>query len=98
MSAGILAVLVCGLVACSQPPPPEQQRALPEPDSVSAKLYVANCSECHAAPHPDAHPANEWQNIIYRMQNYRVTKGHGAIPEPEVRRILSYLKQHARQP
>lgn len=71
-------------------------QALPEPDSVGARLLNEKCSGCHAPPHPNTHTAMEWAGVIGRMQNYRIIRGHGAIEQPEQQRLLEYLQAYAK--
>ena len=68
---------------------------LPQPESTGAKLVSQYCGECHAPPRPSMYKANEWPGVVARMQNYRTIRGHGAVSEPELKRLLEYLQQHS---
>lgn len=71
--------------------------ALPEPGSHGAMIMKGNCSSCHAAPSPAVHTAEEWPNVIYRMQEHRRMTGYVLIPPDELEQLLSYLKRHAKE-
>ena len=67
---------------------------LPDQNSEGATLVMTYCTECHGAPNPKAHPPGEWQGVVNRMQNWRVTKGFGAIPDKDLAPLVDYLKKH----
>ncbi len=70
---------------------------LPEPNSKGAALVTNYCTECHGAPYPSAHPAREWPAVVARMQNWRVTKGFGEIPEKDLAPLVDYLEKNGRR-
>ena len=74
---------------------PASAADLPDPHSPGAVLLMGYCTECHGAPSPAAHPANEWAQVVARMQNWRITKGMGEIPSKDVLPLVDYLKRHA---
>jgi hypothetical protein len=69
---------------------------LPEPDSPGARILKENCSKCHGAPGPAVHTAEEWPNVIYRMQEHRRMTGYSLIVPDELELLLDYLKRHAK--
>ncbi len=79
------------MAVCSQ----EASAALPDPDP-GAALVAGYCTQCHGAPSPSSHSAREWAGVVDRMQNWRVIKGFGAIPDGDLRPLLDYLKRHGR--
>ncbi len=70
---------------------------LPDQDSAGAQILISDCTECHGAPQPSAHPAGEWAGVVRRMQNWRTTKGFGVIPEKDEAVLIRYLQEHSRQ-
>ena len=81
------------LSACdtSLPLPPP----LPDAASPAAQLMVKRCGRCHGAPNPALHPANEWPNVVFRMQKHMVQKGYSALTQDEYLALLEYLQKHA---
>ena len=81
------------LSACNTPLPPP----LPLPDAASpaAQLMAKRCSRCHGAPNPALHPANEWPNVVFRMQKHMAQKGLPALTADEHTALLEYLQKHA---
>lgn len=69
---------------------------LPEPDSDGAKLMLSYCADCHGAPQPSTHAADEWENIVQRMQDHRVMKAMPDLDAVEKSTLLSYLTKYAR--
>ena len=79
--------------------PAPSAKPLPEPDSAGAKLISTYCNQCHAAPQPTLHTADEWSSVTQRM-HARMEGGWGpGIKTPtqqEMDTIVGYLKKHAR--
>jgi cytochrome c2 len=78
---------------------PEQ---LPDPKSEGADLTVRYCAQCHNLPSPATHSAEEWREVVNRMDGYMSghTRPHGMMkirrPTAEEREALfQYLQQHA---
>ncbi len=69
---------------------------LPEPESRGALVMKESCSSCHAAPSPGVHTAEEWPNVIYRMQEHRRMTGYTLIAPEELEPLLDYLQRHAK--
>ncbi len=89
-----LAILL--LLSGCMPEKPSAQAGLPDQNSKGAALVMGYCTECHGAPNPSAHTSSEWAGVVERMQNWRITKGFGAIPDKDMGPLLDYLKQHGR--
>jgi len=67
-----------------------------EPNSEGAKVFVKYCSDCHAPPKPSVHVAEEWPNILYRMQERRRMKAYSLMSSEEVAMLTGYLQKHAK--
>lgn len=70
-------------------------KALPEPDSMGAKLLKQYCTNCHGAPQPGVHKKNEWRNVVYRMNVRRLKRALGTIPDNEVDILVNYMEKHS---
>lgn len=73
------------------------QVELPDPHSPGAGLVTGYCTECHGVPDPASHPAAEWPAVVERMQNWRITKGFGPIPDKDLAPLVAYLQKHGRR-
>ena len=82
------------LNACNSPLPPPPP--LPDAASPAAQLMADRCGRCHGAPHPALHSANEWPNVVFRMQKHMAQKGQQALTPGEYSTLLEYLQKHAR--
>ena len=82
------------LSACNSSLPPPQP--LPDAASPAAQLTAKRCGGCHGAPNPNLHFANEWPNVVFRMQKHMLKKGHLAFTPDEHLAVLEYLQKHAR--
>jgi len=67
-----------------------------EPGSEGAKVFVKYCSDCHAPPKPSVHVAQEWPNVVYRMQERRRMKAYSLMSSEEVAVLTSYLQKYAK--
>jgi len=79
---------------------PESAKSLPKEDSAGAKLVGTYCTQCHAAPKPSLHTAKEWSAVAERMETHMTAYG-SAVKTPsegELKAIISYMQEHARQP
>ena len=97
---GLLFSSVLGVLACSEQSvvsKTKEIKILPGVGSAGAKILKEKCSECHGAPHPDNHTADQWPNVVKRMQMHRIKKAYGAIPENDEKTLISYLQKHAKQ-
>lgn len=79
--------------------PPPSANPLPDAKSASAKLVSTYCVQCHTAPAPTLHTANEWSNVTQRMHIHMDSGWQGIkIPtEQEMKAIVAYMQKHARQ-
>lgn len=71
---------------------------LPDADSAGAKLTSTYCTQCHAAPQPTLHTAEEWTDVTQRM-HARMNGGWQGVKTPtpqEMDTIVAYMKEHAR--
>ncbi len=82
------------LTACDPSLPPASP--LPDAASPAAQLMVKRCGSCHGAPNPVLHAANEWPNVVFRMQKHMTQKGLPAFTSEENTALLEYLQKHAR--
>ena len=79
--------------------PPASAKPLSEADSAGAKLVLTYCVQCHAAPQPSLHTANDWANVTQRM-HIRMEGGWQGIKSPteqEMKTIVAYMQKHARK-
>jgi hypothetical protein len=79
--------------------PAPSANALPDPDSAGAKLVSTYCTQCHATPSPTLHSAKEWTDVTQRM-HVRTESGWKGVKTPteqEMKTIVAYLQEHARQ-
>lgn len=83
------------LSACNSSTTTPASHAIPEPDSVGGKLLKKYCNDCHGAPRVASHKADEWPNIVLRMQTHRIKKAYNALSETEIRDLVAYLQKHA---
>ncbi len=67
----------------------------PAMDSKGFKAFSRWCADCHRPPMPARHDAAGWEKVVRRMQQHRVDRGLGPIPEQEMALVLDYLKAHA---
>ena len=89
----LLCCVVLALSACDSSLPPPQP--LPDAASPAAQLLEKRCGRCHGAPNPALHPANEWPNVVFRMQKHIAQKGQPALTPDEKLAVLEYLQKHA---
>jgi len=79
--------------------PPPSAKPLPDVKSAGAKLVSTYCAQCHAAPAPTLHTANEWTSTTQRM-HIRMSSGLPGIKAPneqEMKSIVAYMQKYARQ-
>jgi len=87
-------------------PPEIDSAAFPQPDSDGARLVSRYCSQCHFAPGPGQHTADQWADVLARMALLMdVTARFGDRPRPilspdpaEQATLLAYLQGHALRP
>ena len=98
-TTSILVLAISILGACSKGNNAEGMKATDYPDyeSAAAQLYIARCSECHAAPLPKIHIARHWPGVVQRMEMRMQNKAIQPPNKQETAMILEYLQKHARQ-
>lgn len=69
----------------------------PEYESEAAKVYITNCSGCHAAPLPKIHDAKQWPGIVRRMEMRMNNKAVQPPNAEETAIITGYLQKHAKK-
>ena len=69
----------------------------PEYESEPAKLYLAKCSGCHAAPLPRIHTFRHWPGVVQHMQMRMKNKAVQPLNPNELAIVIGYLQKHARQ-
>jgi len=94
-----LLLLILAVNSCSQG---QQSKPLkltdyPEYESEPAKLYLAKCSGCHAAPLPRIHTFRHWPGVVQRMQMRMKNKAVQPLNSNELTIVLGYLQKHARE-
>lgn len=94
IAGAALSLLV--LAGCGTPEGEIKPVVLPDPESAGAKVLKEHCSSCHGAPSPVVHTAEEWPNIVYRMQEHRRMNGYTLIVPEQEQQLLDYLKQYAK--
>ncbi|HET6465654.1 MAG TPA: cytochrome c [Nitrospiria bacterium] len=75
---------------------------LPDPKSEGAELTVRYCAQCHNLPSPATHSAEEWREVLSRMDRYMSghTRPHGMMiihrpTSEEQEALLQYLQRNA---
>jgi len=90
----VVSIAVLLLVGCES----EQNNkevVLVEPNSEGAKIFKKFCSACHAPPRIASHKADEWLNIVNRMQRHRIMKAYNPLNESEKDTLVTYLQKHS---
>lgn len=64
-------------------------------DAPGARQLVQNCSQCHAAPDPAQHQANEWEEVVARMLMKMEHHGMELPSEKDQQELLEFLKGNA---
>lgn len=67
---------------------PANSPLLGEPQAFNVLWY---CSVCHAVPEPEQFPADEWGNIVDRMNNYRRKQGRDEMSDADRKAIVNFL-------
>jgi len=65
-------------------------------DTPGLSLFRQTCSQCHALPDPTLHMADEWADIVVRMQKNMEIMGKPVITDQEGDEIAEYLSKHSR--
>jgi len=88
--------LLSVLSACDIPSQQVSKVVLPEPGSEGAKMMQKYCASCHAPPSTTVHTAEEWPNVIYRMQERRRMEAYELMSDEEVAVLVGYLQRNAK--
>ena len=94
----LLAMVLAALAGCSNKtssPAVVVGAGYPDPESVGAMAFKQRCSDCHVPPPPASRKAQDWPQIVGRMQNHRIMNNFAPITNDEMRQILDYLQKHA---
>lgn len=91
----ITALSLVFITACNNSQTPIQPHEVPEPESAGGKVFTKFCSNCHAPPRIKSHKADEWANVIERMQNHRLKKAYHVLNDDEKETLLVYLQKHS---
>ena len=77
----------------------------PDVNQPSGEAFRTACNQCHVLPDPKRHTAEEWRQVVARMQENmewmnRVvgSKPDPAEPQLRVEEINAFLARHARKP
>ena len=77
---------------------------LPEPDSEGAQILGRYCSQCHGVPGPGMHTADEWSNVVARMNQRMQMMSQKRMMMPvkapdnyELKILTAYLEKNAQQ-
>lgn len=65
-------------------------------DTPAGKAFKSTCSQCHAAPNPVNHTANEWPRVVLRMKSHIIRTGRNMPDEDTLLQIIEYLQHHAK--
>jgi hypothetical protein len=74
----------------------------PDLATPDGRAYDLACSQCHALPDPERHPAREWPEVVERMKKHLRWVGtvRGRLPNPagelKEEQIVRFLQRHAR--
>lgn len=77
---------------------------LPEPGSEGAQEMVTYCVQCHGLPPPNMHTAEEWQDVLKRMERHIEVRRGGmfarvAMPSAQDwHKLREYLAAHSQKP
>jgi hypothetical protein len=88
-----------GLMGHAPEPGTGETESLPDPGSTGARLVSNYCTQCHATPSPALLTSAQWDHVVGRMR-VRIEGRVTPIKMPseeEVKTILAYMKQHARE-
>ena len=84
---------------------PLDPQRYPDVNQPSGEAFRTACNQCHVLPDPKRHTAEEWRQVVARMQENmewmnRVvgSKPDPAEPQLRVEEINAFLARHARKP
>jgi len=87
----LLLITACG----STLPETRSKEPLPDPLSSGAKIFIEFCTACHGYPNPAVHKAEEWRNVVSRMNTRRIKRALGEIPQQQMEVLIQYLESNA---
>lgn len=62
--------------------------------SAAGAAFTETCSQCHGAPDPAQHSADQWPLVVARMQSNMITAGKTTPDEHTLQLIIEYLQRH----
>ena len=84
---------------------PLDPQRYPDVNQPSGEAFRTACNQCHVLPDPKRHTAEEWRQVVARMQENmewmnRVVGSRPDPAEPQLRieEINAFLARHARKP
>ena len=93
----LASVALCMLVGgCATQSVRDPGAHLPAASSEPARVYLARCGACHAAPHPARHGTGDWQRLVPLMEGHMRERGMAPLTDAERDTILAYLAAHGR--
>ena len=75
----------------ANPTPP----VIPNLDSSGGKIFKEFCSSCHGLPSPSVHKADEWPNVIERMEVHRIKQAYLPLSDSQKKELINYLQENA---
>jgi len=69
--------------------------SIPNLDTPGGKIFKEFCSACHGLPSPTVHKADEWANVIERMQVHRIKKAYLPLSDEQKQDLVNYLKENS---
>jgi cytochrome c5 len=84
---------------------PLDPQRYPDVNQRSGEAFRTACNQCHVLPDPKRHTAEEWRQVVARMQENMewMNRVVGSKPDPSepqlrVEEINAFLARHARKP
>jgi cytochrome c5 len=84
---------------------PLDPQRYPDVNQPSGEAFRIACNQCHVLPDPKRHTAEEWRQVVARMQENMewMNRVVGSKPDPSepllrVEEINAFLARHARKP
>lgn len=90
-----VAIVVMLFLSACESGKEKKEMNLIEPNSEGAIIFKKFCSACHAPPRIASHKADEWLNIVGRMQHHRIMKAYNPLSESEKSTLVTYLQKHS---
>jgi len=64
-------------------------------NSRAGQFFSSTCSRCHALPDPRQHTADQWPEVIARMEQNMRSSRLSVPDDSQIRQIQAFLEQHA---